>query len=75
MSTAKRIARNTGFLLASEIVRKVIFFVLVVYATRVLGKVGWGRFSFALAYTYLFTVVIDIGLSVIATREVARKRH
>lgn len=74
MSTARRIARNTGFLFASEIVRKIFFFVLVVYATRVLGKVGWGKFSFALAYTYLFTMVIDIGLNVITTREIARNK-
>jgi len=74
MSTAKKIAKNTGFLLASEAARKILFFTLVVYATRSLGTVGWGKFSFTLAYTFLFAIIIDVGLNLIVTREVARRK-
>lgn len=72
MSIAKRVARNTSFLAVSEIVHKVLFFFLIVYATRLLGPFDFGRFSFALAFGYAFSLLVNLGVSTYITRQLSR---
>ncbi|MFH1836250.1 MAG: flippase [Methanobacteriota archaeon] len=74
MSTLKTIFKNTVFLYASEVFRKILFFFLVVYATRTLGTVSWGKISFGMAYTSMFLIVMDAGLLSIIIRDIARDK-
>jgi len=44
------------------------------YAARYLGAAGFGTLSFALAFTGIFAVIGDLGLSALTVREVARDK-
>lgn len=44
----------------------------MVFLARFLGDVQYGRYAFAFAFTALFLIVSDLGLSVLSVREIAR---
>ena len=44
----------------------------MMYTAPYLGAEGFGILSFALAFTGIFWVFLDLGLSTLAVREVAR---
>lgn len=74
MNTVQRIAKNAAVLLAATIISKVLGFFYVMYTARYLGAEGFGILSFALAFTGIFGVLTDLGLSQLTVREVARDR-
>lgn len=74
MNTVQRIAKNTGVLLVSQIASLVLGFFFVMYTARYLGAEGFGVLSFALAFTAIFSVFGDLGLSALLVREVARDK-
>jgi len=74
MSIVRRVAKNTAFLAGAEIIHKILFFFLIIYATNVLGAVNFGRYSFAFAFAFLFSIFADLGLTLIVQREVARNK-
>ena len=74
MNTVQRIAKNTGVLLMAEVVSKAFGFFFVMYTARYLGAEGFGILSFALAFTGIFGVFSDLGLSTLTVREVARDK-
>ena len=74
MNTIQRIAKNTAILLAADIISKVLGFFYVMYTARYLEAEGFGILSFALAFTGIFGVFIDLGLSPLTVREVARDK-
>jgi len=74
MNTIQRIAKNTIVLIIGDLATAVIGFFFIIYVARYLGTEGFGVLSFALAFTAIFNVLTDIGLSTLTTREVARKK-
>ena len=74
MNTVQRIAKNTAVLLVANIISKVLGFFYVMYTARYLGAEGFGILSFALAFTGIFGVLTDLGLSPLTVREVARDK-
>ncbi len=74
MSSAKTIAKSTGFLFSREIVDKLMSFFLVIIITRYLGDVGFGKYSFAFAFIALFLMFSHFGLTVYIFREIAKDR-
>lgn len=74
MNTVQRIAKNTGVLLASQIISRLLAFFYVMYTARYLGAEGFGILSFALAFTGIFGVFTDLGLGQLTIREVARDK-
>ena len=74
MNTVQRIAKNTGVLLVSQIANYIIGFFFVMYTACYLGAKGFGILSFALAFTGIFGVFSDLGLSTLTVREVARDK-
>jgi len=70
----QRIARNTIYLAGADVLGKVMAFLFFMLAARHLGVQKFGVFSFALAYTSMFSVFTDLGLGVISAREIARDR-
>ena len=74
MNTIQRIAKNTAVLLVANIISKVLSFFYVMYIARYLGAEGFGILSFALAFTGIFGVLTDLGLSPLTVREVAREK-
>lgn len=73
---AKRKIFNNFFWLAfSEFVSRLLKLVLIIYVARILGATEYGKFTFALAFTSVFFIFSDMGLSQIATREFAADRE
>ena len=74
MSTIRRIAKNTAVLLVAQVASYLLAFFYAMYAARYLGAAGYGILSFALAFTGIFGVLADLGLSSLTIREVARDK-
>jgi len=74
MNTVQRIAKNTAVLFASQIISHLLAFFYVMYTARYLGAGGFGILSFSLAFTGIFGVFTDLGLSPLTIREVARNK-
>ena len=72
MTTAKRIAKNSAFIFLGDAIGAILQLILVVYLIRCLGDVTFGKYAFAFAFTSLFTILSDLGLSVLSIREIAR---
>jgi O-antigen/teichoic acid export membrane protein len=75
MNTVKTIAKNTGVLAISNIITSVLGFFLLIYIARYLGEVGFGKYSFALAFTGLFAIVASFGMNNYIIRELARNKE
>ena len=73
--TARRIAKNTASLMVADAVSKGLLFLLIILIARNLGDITFGKYSFAFAFTSLFAVFADFGLSTLTIREVARNRE
>ena len=67
------LARNTSYFTMALVVQKVISFLYFTFLARLLGPEQIGKYFFALALTTIFSVFLDIGLSSVLTREVARE--
>jgi O-antigen/teichoic acid export membrane protein len=72
MHTAKRILKNSGFLLVSGIATKAISFFILLYIARHLGPADFGKYSFAFAFIYFFSFIPDLGIHKILVREAAK---
>ncbi len=75
MGTAKRIYKNTMYLGAAEIVSKILQFVVMLYAARLLSKEYFGKFSFALSLSLIAIVFADLGINTLLIREISRKKE
>jgi O-antigen/teichoic acid export membrane protein len=74
MNTVQRIAKNTAVLMIAQVASYLLSFFSVMYIARYLGAAGFGVLSFALAFTGIFAVFGDLGLSPLTVREVARDK-
>jgi len=72
--TARRITANFLSLMSSQIISRVIQLIIFAYLARVLGKSGFGIFSFGLAFAFLFVIIADFGLSNLIVREISRNK-
>ncbi len=70
----RRVARNTVFLGIADVANKLLMFAFFLIAARHLGVQQFGVLSFALAFVTMLAVFTDLGLGVVAAREVARDR-
>jgi O-antigen/teichoic acid export membrane protein len=74
MTTVQTIARNTRFLFLANIATFLLGFFSLSITGRYLGPELFGALSLALAFTSLFGVISDPGLSTLTVREVARDK-
>ena len=74
MNTVRRVAKNTLALTIADIANKVLSLLLVIYITRCLGDVGFGKYSFAFAFSSFFLIFVDLGLNTLIVRDVARDK-
>src|SRR5436190_2810263 len=71
-STKQTLIKNTFWLMFGEGVAKIILFFNVILLTRYLGVEKYGKLSFALAFTALFSIIVDFGFNNIITREISK---
>lgn len=71
----EKIARNTSYFTLALIIQKLISFIYFSYIAVKIGAHSLGSYTFALYFTTIFAVLIDIGLSNVLVREVAKFRE
>ncbi len=74
MNITQRIGKNTALLYSSQIISYIFTFFYTVYLARFLGAEGYGILSFALAFSGIFSILTDLGLSTLTVREVSRDK-
>ncbi len=67
------LARNTSFFTLALVGQKIISFLYFTFLARLFGPEAIGKYVFALSLTTLFSVLLDLGLANVLTREVARQ--
>jgi O-antigen/teichoic acid export membrane protein len=70
----KTIFKNAAFVTLGNVILKVIYFVFNVYVIRELGDGRFGQYSTVLAFTGLFSIFAELGMTQYAMREIARDR-
>jgi O-antigen/teichoic acid export membrane protein len=75
ITVKQTIFKNTFWLSAYSITDRLIKFIFLIYVARILGAPDYGKFTFALAFTSLFVVFHDFGLSTIVIREFAKDKR
>lgn len=74
MNTVQRIFKNTGVLFIAQIINYVLAFFYTIYLARYLGVDEFGVLSFGLSFTLIMGVAADLGLSILAVREISRNK-
>ncbi len=74
MSDVRNVARSTTWLFISYVVSSFFNFFYNMYTARYLETNGYGELNFAIAFVGIFNVLADMGISALATREVARDK-
>jgi O-antigen/teichoic acid export membrane protein len=74
MNTIRKVAKNTGIIIAGDIVNKVVSVFLIIYLARYLGAIGYGKYSFVFAFLSFFGVITNLGINTIITRDIARDK-
>lgn len=69
------IAKNTSYFTIALIIQKVISFSYFVILARNFGPEDLGKYYFAISFTTIFAIFIDLGLSNVLTREVAKDQN
>ena len=70
-SASARVVKNSFWLIAQPLLMNAISLFQVAYVARHLGKIGYGRFVFAIAFTAMFTPVTNLGLRLLTVRHIA----
>jgi O-antigen/teichoic acid export membrane protein len=68
------VLKNSTALGASTILGKLFYFLLFILIGRHLGPGDLGKFTFALSFVAMFAVINDLGLNLLAVRDVAREK-
>lgn len=68
------IAKNTSYFTLALILQKIISFAYFTLVARDLGPEDLGKYYFAISFTTIMAIFVDIGLANVITREVAKNR-
>jgi len=71
MSIAKRAAKNTLWNFFGNNITKVLTLFLTIFIARFFTEIEFGKLSFALSFTGLFIILIDLGTRLLLVREIA----
>ena len=75
MSFLRRLARNSGLVMADQVTNALISFLFVAFVARRLGTDAFGVYMLAIAVVRFFSMLVNLGISPIALREIARDRE
>jgi len=67
------LAKNTSYFTLALILQKIISFSYFVLIARSIGPADLGKYYFAISFTSIFGIFIDLGQSSVLTREVAKR--
>ncbi|PIT93949.1 hypothetical protein COU00_01565 [Candidatus Falkowbacteria bacterium CG10_big_fil_rev_8_21_14_0_10_43_11] len=66
------IAKNTSYFTLALIMQKVVSFCYFIIVARAIGPENLGKYYFAISFTTIFAIFIDIGMSSVLIREAAK---
>src|SRR5574344_1337101 len=72
MTKISNIAKNTSYLTTALILQKIISFTYFTLLARYVGPANLGKYYFAISFTTIFAIFIDLGFANVLTREVAK---
>ncbi len=72
---ANSITKNTAFMTMASVGQKIVAFVYFTLIARNIGAEGTGKYFFALSFTTIFVVFVDLGLTNVLVREAARMKE
>lgn len=72
MSAIKETFKNTSWLLISQIITSAFGFIWIVLLARYLGVSDFGIMNFAISFTTIMSIFIDLGLNLYTTRDLSR---
>ncbi len=72
MSTARNIARNTIVQFTGKIIGSILAVFTLAIILRYLGQTGFGKYTTIITYTSIFSIMADLGLYLIVTREISK---
>jgi len=75
MAEPGTIAKNTIYLTVATIGQKILAFLYFILIARLAGVEGTGKYFFAVSFTTIFSIFVDLGLSSVLIRETAKKRE
>ncbi len=71
----RKLAQNTIFYTTALAAQKALSFLYFIFVARLIGVESQGKFSFALSFTTIFAMLLDIGMTQILIRETARSKE
>lgn len=74
MNSIKRVSKNIVSIVTIETVNQTSMFILAIMIPRYLGDAGFGKYSFIIAFTALFSIFLDLGLRTLTIRDVSRDK-
>ena len=75
MNQVKSIFKNTSWMTISQAVTSLCAFIWTIIIARYLGVSDYGVVSFAISFTSLTIIIMDLGMSTYATRELSRDKN
>jgi O-antigen/teichoic acid export membrane protein len=66
------VAKNTAYMTIASVAQKVISFIYFTLVARLVGAEGTGKYFFALSFTTIFVIFIDMGLTNVLIREASK---
>ena len=74
MGTIRRVVKNFLSVSFAEVILRCITFLVIVYLARILAPANFGKIGFAQAVVAYFLLPVNLGLTVLGVREVARDK-
>jgi O-antigen/teichoic acid export membrane protein len=74
MGTVRRVVRNFLSVSFAEVILRGITFLVIVYLARILAPANFGKIGFAQAVIAYFLLPVNLGLTTLGVREVARNK-
>lgn len=68
------LAKNTSYFTLALILQKVISFTYFTLIARALGPADLGKYYFAISFASVFSILMDLGLANVLTREIAKAK-
>lgn len=75
MNQIKSIFKNTGWMTISQLITSICAFLWTIIIARYLSVADYGIISFAISFTYLSGILLDLGMSTYIIREISKNRQ
>ena len=75
MSEVKNLFKNSSWMMISQVITSICAFVWTILIARYLGASDFGIMSFAISFSAIINIFLDLGISTYATRDISRNNE